>query len=94
MSSLKCYILYKAYHLCDKLYPKRFESCQPYFNRYYDECGYPNCNLNETVRTGACPATNHFSTPRTTPRTTPHTAEPSTDKKSSSPNIFEENIYL
>lgn len=60
MSSLKCYILYKAYHLCDKLYPARFESCHPYFNRYFNQCSNPNSNMIETVRTGACPATNHF----------------------------------
>lgn len=70
MSTVKCYILYKAYHLCEKLYPeKRFASCQPYFNRYYEECGNPNSNQDETVVTGACrptAAANHFSDSRTT----------------------------
>lgn len=98
MSSLKCFILYKAYYLCDMLYPERFESCQPYFNRYYDECGYPNSNMNKTVPTGACPATNHLSTPRTaqsSPHTTTkntHTAKVTSTKPSL--NLFEDNIYL
>ena len=69
MSSLKCFILHKAYYLCEKLYPERFESCQPYFNRYYEECANPNSNQDETLLTGACrptAAANHFSDSRTT----------------------------